>query len=183
MSLHDPIDTIIKHEGGYVNHPNDKGGPTKFGVTQDVYSEWLGRDATVEDVKSMTEEVARDIYESKYLTGPRIHLLPEPLQTQVLDIAVNSGPRTAVKMLQRVVNKAGFGPVDVDGVLGPNTRKVVETANAEMGPFLSNALVDERRAFFEAIVARNPSQKVFLKGWLNRAESFREQIEDNSGIA
>ena len=48
----DPIGLILKHEGGYVNHKADKGGPTNFGVTIGTYSKWLGREATIAEVKS-----------------------------------------------------------------------------------------------------------------------------------
>lgn len=168
-----PIDTILKHEGGYVNHKADKGGPTNFGITIHTYSKWLGRPATINEVKNMEESTAREIYETSYLTGPRIHLLPDPPQTLVLDMSVNHGPRNAIRMVQRVVNLAGFGPISVDGVLGPNTRKHVDRAIEAMGPYFQNALVDERNRFFRSIVRRNPDQEVFLRGWLNRSESFR----------
>lgn len=171
--MRDPISIILEHEGGYVNHPNDKGGPTNFGVTQQTLSEWLGRPASIDDVKNLTEAEAREIYETRYLTGPRIHLIPDPPRTLVLDMAINHGPRNAIKMTQRVVNLAGFGIIDVDGVLGPNSRAAIERAVEAMGPYFQNALVEERIKFFKNIVARNPKQEVFLKGWLRRAESFR----------
>ncbi len=169
----DPIGIILKHEGGYVNHKNDRGGPTNFGVTQRVYSKWLGRPATIEDVKAMTEETAREIYETQYLTGPRIHLLPDPPQTLVLDMAINHGPRRAVKLLQRTVNVAGFGTISVDGILGPGTRRHVGKAVDAMGDYFQDAIVEERIKFFHRIVERNESQRVFLRGWLRRANSFR----------
>lgn len=169
----DPIGTVLKHEGGYVNHGADRGGPTNFGVTQKTLSAWLKRPATIDDVKRLTIAEARDIYETNYLTGPRISTLPEPLQTLMLDMSINHGPRNAIKMLQRVTNEAGFGPVDVDGVLGPQTRSCALKGLAAMGPYFVNALVDERVEFFHAICENDPSQRVFLKGWLRRAESFR----------
>ena len=132
----DAIDDIIRVEGGYVNDPVDKGGPTKYGITQKTLSQYLGRQASIDDVKNLTKETAREIYERHYLTGPRINTLPSPIKEQILDIGVNSGPKTAIKMLQRVLNAAGFGPVTVDGVIGPMTRKVTETALQEMGPYL-----------------------------------------------
>ena len=169
----DPIGIILQHEGGYVNHKNDRGGPTNFGVTQRVYSKWLGRPATIEDVKNMKEESAREIYETQYLTGPRMHLLPDPPQTLVLDMAINHGPRRAVKLLQRTVNVAGFGTISVDGILGPGTRRHVGMAVDAMGDWFQDAIVEERIKFFHRIVERNESQRVFLRGWLRRANSFR----------
>lgn len=176
--MKDPIDTILEHEKGFVNHTSDRGGPTNFGVTIGTYSEWLGREATVEEVKNMSEETAREIYETRYLTGPRIHTLPEPPQTLILDMAVNHGPKNAIRMLQRVINQAGFGPISVDGVIGPTTRSKVEEARGEMGKYLQNAIVHERKDFYKRIVERDPSQEVFLKGWMNRANSFLLDVSD-----
>jgi lysozyme family protein len=170
---HDPIGEVLKNEGGYVNHPNDRGGPTKYGVTQKTLSHWLHHKASIQDVKALTEDEARDIYEDMYLTSPRIHLLPEPLLTHVLDMSINHGPRTAIKLLQRAINVSGYGPADVDGRLGPQTRQMVEQAIKGNGEAkLSNILVEERIKYYNRIVARKPSQKVFLKGWLNRARKF-----------
>lgn len=170
---YDPIDVVLKHEGGFVNHRNDRGGPTKYGVTQRTYSHYLGRQASLQEVKDMTEDTAREIYERNYLTGPRIHLLPDPPQTLVLDMAIHHGPRNAVRMLQRIVNQAGFGPIAVDGVLGPNSRKAIGQAVDAMGKVLQNALVEERIRYMHLKVAENPTDEVFLKGWLSRANSFR----------
>lgn len=170
---HDPIGTILKHEGGFVNHKNDRGGPTNWGITQKVLSEWMKRPATLDDVKKLTEAQAREIYEVNYLTGPRIDTLPNPPQTFILDMSVNHGPRQAIRILQRVLNAAGFGPLDVDGVLGPTTRQRASQAQETMGPYLQNALVDERIKYYERIIANDPSQEVFRRGWMNRANSFR----------
>lgn len=170
---YDPIGIILHHEGGYSNHPADKGGPTKFGVTQATYARWLGRRPSIDEVKAMTVEVAREIYEKEYLAKPRIDTIPEPPRTMILDMAINHGPRNAIRMLQRVVNAAGFGPITLDGRMGPMTRKAVENAASRMGPFLQNAIVEERIRYYHMKVEQHPPNKVFLKGWLRRAESFR----------
>jgi lysozyme family protein len=135
-------------------------------------SKHLGRPATIEDVKGLTKEVAKEIYSADYYFGPRIHTLVEAVQPQVVDIAINSGPAKAVRMLQEVCNLAGF-ECSVDGVVGPRTRQVVETAYKAMGGLLINALSEYREHFFNTIVAKNPSQSVFLKGWIKRAREFR----------
>lgn len=175
-TVDDLISDVLRREGGYVNHPADRGGPTKYGITQDTLAAWLGRPASVDDVKALDEDTAREIYAQRYYHAPRIDSLPEIVRPILFDVAVNSGPRRAVMMLQQVVNDAGFGPVDVDGALGPQTRKAAERAAAEMGPFLVNALVEERKAFYAAIIAGNPSQAVFERGWMARAEEFRQEV-------
>jgi hypothetical protein len=64
------IDDILAREGGFVNHPADRGGPTNFGVTQATLASWRGREATIDDVRSLTIDEARDIYRTKYYVGP-----------------------------------------------------------------------------------------------------------------
>lgn len=170
----DPIGIILEHEGGYVNNASDRGGPTNFGITQKTLSEHRGYAVSVDEVKNMTEDEAREIYSNRYLTGPKIDKLPWPHPgICVFDIGVNSGPRRAIKMLQEVLNKAGFPCGAADGVIGPKTIGACEEAQKEMGNYLQNALVEDRIKFYLAIVSGNPSQQIFLKGWLRRANSFK----------
>lgn len=169
------INRILLEEGGFVNNPKDKGSATNFGITQATLASYLHRPVTVDEVRTLDVNLAKEIYISQYITGPRLDTLYEidqHLADQVVDIGVNSGPRNAIKMLQRVVNSAGFGPIDVDGALGPGTRDAVDKAFSAMGDYLNNALVEERVNFYNQIVARDPSQGTFLAGWTNRAQSF-----------
>jgi lysozyme family protein len=173
MNVSDIIDMIIRNEGGFVNHPNDRGGPTNMGITQHTLEKYLNRPVTITEMRNLEYETAYEIYERDYITGPRIDTLPLSVQPIVADSSVLYGPKRAIKFLQNIVNAAGFSLITVDGVLGPNTRKHVTLAYNEMGPFFINAYVEERIMFCERIVANNPSQSVFLKGWINRANKFR----------
>lgn len=170
------IDDILEHEGGFVDHPADRGGPTNFGVTQGTLSDWLDRSATVEEVRNLDVADARKIYRTNYFEKPRLHLLPEPLQAQAFDIAVNMGPSRAVKLIQSTINSAGFGPIAVDGIMGPTTATKAADAQRAMGPLLNDAIVEERKAFYVRICERDPTQKVFLTGWIRRAESFLVEL-------
>lgn len=172
MTVDQMVDEILRREGGYVNHPNDRGGPTNMGITQKTLSGWLGRKATVDDVKRLDLETAKEIYIKDYLSGPRIDTLPSEIVPQVFDISINSGPRTAVKLVQKAVNLAGFGPIGSDGVMGPKTRKASETAQNAMGDLFNNSIAYERINFYERIIDRDPTQEVFRKGWINRAKEF-----------
>lgn len=173
------LDEVIAREGGFVHHPADRGGPTKYGITQRTLSEWLGRPATVDEVWQLDEETAREIYVTRYLAGPRIDTLPPEIVPQLFDMAVNHGPRRAVRILQEVLGLAGWR-VDVDGVIGPQTRKAAFEARDRMGPFLANAIADQRANFYRRLVAADPSQRVFLRGWLNRAEAFKVPTEETA---
>jgi len=169
------IHDVLVREGGYVNHPADKGGPTNFGITQKTLSRYYGYAATVEEVQSLTREVAEEIYRRNYYYGPGINSLPDLIQPFLFDCAVNHGPRRAIKFLQKVCNEAGYQPtLSTDGAVGPNTRRGAEWAMREMGHTLLDALIEERRNFYLMIVEANPSQKVFLNGWMNRVNEFKE---------
>lgn len=168
MTLDQIIDLILKAEGGYTNHPNDRGGPTNYGVIQSEYSLYLGRPASIDDVKKMPIAHARDIFKKKYYFAPKINLLPEELQPVVTDACVLYGPKRAIIFLQNIVG------VNSDGSLGPATAKAADDAVASRGiRDVVDAYVEERIDFCERIVKNNPSQAVFLKGWKNRANTFK----------
>ena len=101
MTLDDMIAAVIRREGGYVDHPADRGGPTKYGITQATLSGWLGRAASANDVANMSEATARDIYKANYFIKPGFDAIPDPaLQALMFDFGVNSGPAAATKALQ-----------------------------------------------------------------------------------
>jgi lysozyme family protein len=120
-SVEDIIDHVIDEwEGKFSLHPHDRGGATNFGVTQTVYSEYLGRPASVEEVRLMPRAHAVRIYRSRYWDKPGIGRLPEALQAVVFDMAVNMGPKTAIRLLQQSLNGLGRG-IAADGVIGKIT--------------------------------------------------------------
>ncbi|MGH6943435.1 MAG: glycoside hydrolase family 108 protein [Geminicoccaceae bacterium] len=172
QSVERMIEDILKREGGFVNHPADRGGPTRFGITQKTLSGYLRRPATIDEVQRLSPELATEIYRCDYFVAPRLDTLPERIQPFAFDSAVNHGPARAVRFVQQVCNAAGFGPIDVDGVCGPETRGVAAEADRAMGPWLLAALVEERRNFYHLIVAGDPAQEVFVAGWLNRVKEF-----------
>jgi len=166
------IDDILTREDGFVNHPADRGGPTNFGVTQATLAAWRGREVSIEDVKSLTIEEAREIYRTKYYLGPKIDKLPNLIQPLMFDMSINHGPGTAIILFQRVMNEHGI-PCDVDGGVGDETIGCADKAVQQFGTALINFLVDKRIQFYHQIVEKNSSQEVFLKGWLKRANEFR----------
>jgi len=157
------IKRVLKREGGYVNHPADRGGPTNFGITQKTLSAWLGRPATIQEVKSLTVATAIEIYAQLYYSKPRINKLPTQIQEFIFDSSVNHGPKRAVRFVQKICNLCRFGPLVVDGIVGPKTIRAAFAAQEEMGVWFLAALLEERRQF---------SQEVFRAGWLNRVDEF-----------
>ncbi|MFL0808782.1 MAG: N-acetylmuramidase [Agarilytica sp.] len=172
------IQDVLRREGGFVNHPADRGGPTNFGITQKTLSQYMGRAALISDVENMAPDLAAEIYRQNYYFRPAINTLPEAIQAFIFDSAVNHGPRRAIKFIQLVVNDAGYEPrLDDDGAMGPNTRRGAEWAQNTMGEHFLLALFEERKNFYRVIVANRPSQEVFLKGWMNRVKEFEDAFE------
>jgi lysozyme family protein len=171
--LEEMFEEIVKKEGGFSNNTADKGKATKHGVTIGTLSQVLGRKATEKDVRALTKEQAVDIYFNLYYYKPNICALPPQLQHIVTDMSVNHGPGKAISMLQEVIEACGIDIGKVDGDIGPATVKGASELLAKIGKddFI-NKLVQRRKALYRNIVKNDPTQKVFLNGWLARADSF-----------
>lgn len=157
------IDKIIENEGGLVDHQNDKGGLTKFGITEVSWSEYSQYGEKATDVGSITLAQAREFYRHRFEKA-KITLLPSIYWYPVADWQVNSG-KHAIKCLQRVFNELGSDLFE-DGILGEVTARTARTYNSTV---TVDKYISERIRFYCAIVAKNPSQSVFLNGWINRS--------------
>jgi lysozyme family protein len=154
------IDEIIAREGGFVDHPADRGGPTKYGITKGTLAQWRDRAVTTADVRSLDVGEARDIYREIFVVNPGFDTIPEPLRSQVVDFAVTSGPYQATRTLQRAL-----GTVAIDGILGALTRDAI--ADADLRD-VTRRFWQERVRFYAHIPAIRPAQFTFLDGWLYR---------------
>jgi lysozyme family protein len=164
MTVADLIDGVIAREGGFVDHPADRGGPTKYGITQATLIAWRGRPLTREDVRDLTTEEARAIYEDRFVRQPGYdRILDERLREQVVDAAVLHGPGRATRWLQEVAG------VKADGVLGPVTAGAVNRLAADLA---GRRFAVHRIRFLARLVSDDPTQAVFCAGWLNRATHF-----------
>lgn len=117
MNFDQAFERLIGHEGGYVNNPADPGGETKFGISKRQYPS--------EDIKNMTLERAKFLYGRDYWSQSGADLVHDALKFDMFDTAVNSGPKTAIKLLQRAL-----GVVD-DGRIGPVTMTAITHADPE----------------------------------------------------
>lgn len=164
---------VLDKEGGFVDHPNDKGGATNKGVTQAVYDAWRRRRSLLpQSVRLITDDEVAAIYKREYWDRVGGDQLPAPLALAVFDGAVNSGVSRAARWLQRACGTV------VDGVVGPGTLAAAKKA-VERGGALNLALdiVTMRREFYYDIVDANPSQKVFLRGWINRIDAVEKECK------
>jgi lysozyme family protein len=156
------LSLVLHHEGGYVDHPKDPGGRTNMGITQRVYESYLGREVTEEDMRSLSPNHASEIYRRDYWDTVKGDELPLGIDYAVFDWAVNSGPGTVARELQKLVG------VSIDGVIGPQTLAAV---NSEDIPELITKLAERRASFYR----RLQNFTVFGKGWINRTSSTKEQ--------
>ena len=117
------LETILHHEGGYVNHPKDPGGETNLGVTKRVYEDFGG----TKDMKDLTVDDVAPIYKKEYWDRVKGDELPSGLDLCVFDFGVNAGTGRAAKYLQSMI---GTTP---DGGIGPNTLKALGLYVEDMG--------------------------------------------------
>ena len=159
MSFDTALAKTLGFEGGVSEHPLDGGGLTKWGVTQQVYADWRRKQGLPERlVSEMTEPEMRAIYRDEYWKPAGCEHYPDEVAEAVFDMAVNSGATAAVRTLQRVL---GITP---DGVVGPMTIG----GSHEGGPYVALKFLKARAGLYRDIVQRDPSQVVFLHGWINR---------------
>ena len=152
---------LLKHEGGYVNHPQDPGGETNMGVTRNAWEEYIGHPAKESAMRNLTVEQIIPFYKRKYWNAVKADNLPSGVNYAVFDAAVNSGPGRAAKWLQEAV---GAFP---DGAIGPKT---LEAVNAMSPADVINAMCDTRQKFLEDL----QTFKIFGKGWTRRVSEVRE---------
>ena len=159
------LDEVLRHEGGFVNHPSDPGGATNLGITRKTLARWRNVSPwwalSVDEVKTLGRAEAAGIYRSRYWERANAGKLPPGLDLAVFDFAVNSGPDRAIKLLQRELG------VVADGWIGPLTLEAIGSRNAAA---LVNALCDRRMDF----LTRLSTFASFGKGWSARVAAIRK---------
>ena len=174
------IKIILAHEGGLVDNPNDHGGITNFGLTIPFLNanadpqKYVGHVIpwTREDILHMTRDLAATIYKDTIWDRHSYGNIGDVLvATKVFDMAVNFGEMRGEKFIQRGVNACGFQPpLMCDGNLGPKSYAAINTFSSDDDrQKLLHATCQIQTDFYNAIVEHDPSQKVFLRGWLERA--------------
>ena len=138
---------VLRWEGGYVNNPNDQGGATNKGITQNTYNAWLqSQGKPSKDVKNITDAEVRDIYHKNYWLASGCDKMTPVLAVLCFDTAVNMGVSRANEFL--------------------------EAANWSDTNLFILARAEKYNEF-----AKNASQRGFLHGWLNRLFDLKNYIE------
>ena len=179
------VNTILAHEGGFVDDPYDTGGATNYGISLRFLRALQGDlktsptekdplhtgdydsdgDLDIEDVRHLTKAQAIEIYHKYFWLPYHYETLPEKVRAKVFDMAVNMGPRQSHKILQRSLRACGQDIAE-DGILGPRTRGACQKENPD---HLTIALRCEAAGFYRSLTAQKPNLNRYLKGWLQRA--------------
>lgn len=150
---------VLRHEGGYADHPSDPGGATMMGITRATLSNWRGREVSKDEVRVLSRTEAGEIYRTKYWSTISGDALPAGLDLVLFDYAVNSGPGRAVRTLQ------GLLGVAADGLMGPRTIAALE---GQAVPALIRDMCQARRNFLRNL----STAPVFGRGWMRRVDSI-----------
>lgn len=165
---------VITREGGYVDHPSDRGGPTMYGITEKVAraNGWSG------PMRDLPRPLAAAIYRRRYWTGPgfdRVAEVSERIAEELADTGVNMGPAVPSTLLQRWLNGLNrqgrdYADLVVDGAIGPATIAALRAFLARRGregeAVLMSALnCSQGHRYLELAEGRGPNED-FLYGWV-----------------
>lgn len=152
-------------EKGVANDKDDKGGFTVDGVTLSTFRQFYGAYKTETDLRNISSFQWNNIMKSGYWDKCKADQIDNQKIAEIIaDWCVNSGT-ARIRDVQTILG------VKPDGAVGPVTLKAINSADPEE---LYRRLMNARVGWFEKIVARNPNQKKFLKGWLNRLKRLED---------
>jgi lysozyme family protein len=144
------------HACGYTNDPDDHGGETKYGIAKNGNPEL--------DITHMDWETAKSVYYSHYWLNAKCDKMDGRLAALQFDGAIQHGPGTASKFIQRALG------VKDDGGIGPVTLAALSTQNVFT---ICGLVCDQRVKYYNEIVSEDPSQQRFLRGWIRRVTEMR----------
>ncbi len=168
----------LAHEGGFVDHPSDPGGATKYGISlrflrsrgEDIGDLDGDGDIDQNDIKLLSKNEVASLYFNEFWVKQSYGKLPKEVAARAFDMAVNMGPVQANKILQRAVCAFRI-KIEVDGILGLQSEGAITTIENLFGsedPLMA-VIRAEHAAFYRRLTHIKPRLKPFLKGWLRRA--------------
>lgn len=169
------FERIIAIEGErYTNDPNDRGGPTKWGITLRTLSAYRHQEVTAEEVKNLSKEEAKAIYKNLYWDKLNLdQALYQSVADVLFDAGVNFGPPVAASRAQEILVNKFHRVLPVDGVIGKRT--ISELNLLEPKQFIYQFALATAQKYCD-IVRSDPSQLRFLKGWINRSFNMLQAV-------
>lgn len=170
------IAEVIDREGGYINHRADRGGPTRYGITQAV----ARNNGYHGDMRYLPISVAEKIYADRYWHPnhlDNIVTLNEALAVYVFDYGIHSGVSRPARDLQRLLNvlnreQRDYPDIATDGVTGPATLRALRQYSSTRGSrgleVLAESVNGIRISFLVSLSEQRESQEAFTYGWLSR---------------
>jgi len=155
---------VLKHEGGWADHPRDPGGATMKGITLATFRSARGAERTKGELRAISDADVTDIYRERYWSAIRGDELPAGVDHAVFDAAVNSGPGRAARWLQQAL---GVLP---DGAIGPKTLAVIAGRDPAE---LVDRICDLRLGYLKAL----PTFEAFGMGWMRRVAAVRSEAK------
>lgn len=174
MNFEPIIDAILRAEQGYVDHPDDRGGPTNHGITLAV-ARANGYDG---DMRDLPVSLAREIYRRRYIVAPafdKVAAINAEIAAELIDTGVNMGSARAAEFLQRLLNGLNaqgsrYPDLFVDGRIGKVTLDALAAFLRWRGldgvKVILRGLNSQQAMRYLDIAENNPSQESFLYGWL-----------------
>ena len=155
---------ILRWEGGYSNDPVDRGGATNKGITIATFRHYYGTNATIEQLKALTDEQWMHIFLCGFWNPFKAdNIANQSVANICVDWAWASGTGTAIRQVQSLLG------VTADGVVGTQTLAALNKANHR---HLFAKIKSARLRFVDSIVRRDPKQKKFINGWKKRINSL-----------
>lgn len=165
---------VLKHEGGYVNHPSDKGGPTNKGITQATWNKYALSDTnnepTLENLKKLTDDDATKIYLKRYWEPKGFcKISDERVSLMIYDWTITSGG--AIKQVQKLLVNEFDQKITIDGGIGNETVNSIN--NIQDQDKLLKRISEVRKEYYTDLTytkGEKNDQDAFLRGWLDRVD-------------
>lgn len=156
------VKRVLMHEGGFVDHPNDPGGATNYGITQAV----ARQHGYTGDMRNLPLDTAKAIYKADYWAKGHCDKMAQIVAYQHFDACVNHGVDQAAKFLQRALG------VSADGVIGPQTLDALSKADPLK---VASSIIAQRIRFYTNL----GTWSIFGKGWVRRVAANAEYLADD----
>ena len=164
------IGAVVALEGGFVDHPNDPGGATHWGITERVARQcgYTG------NMRTMPQAVAFACYQRNYVEKPGflpLVMIDPAVAEEVIDTGVNMGPSRPTRFFRRAVNEVCRTKLPIISHMDGITVKAWADCRANLGAQSCVRMLDsldrQQQAEYDRLVRVNPKLRVFYRGWIN----------------